>query len=131
MINSTKKAGGNIIVPSFALERSQEVLYYINELLLENAIPHLTVFLDSPMASQITKVFRKHKELYDEEMTELIKNNESPFEFKGLKMAGTSDESKAINHVKGTIMIIAGSGMCTGGRAHGTVVSVRPFRGRD
>ncbi len=116
LIKDAKKAGGNIIVPSFALERSQEILYYINELLLENAIPRLTVYLDSPMASKITKVFKDHKELFDKEMTELIKNHESPFEFDGLKMAGTSDESKAINHIKGTIMVIAGSGMCTGGR---------------
>jgi metallo-beta-lactamase family protein len=116
VINSTKKAGGNIIVPSFALERSQEVLYYINELLLADEIPHLMVFLDSPMAAEITKVFKKHRELYDKEMTEHINNNESPFNFPGLKITGSTDESKAINHIKGTVMIIAGSGMCTGGR---------------
>jgi len=116
VINSTRQAGGNIIVPSFALERSQELLYYINELLLEKAIEPLQVFLDSPMASRITKVFKKHRELYDEEMTEFMRRNKSPFEFVGLKMAGTSEESKAINHIRGTIMVIAGSGMCTGGR---------------
>jgi metallo-beta-lactamase family protein len=116
VINSTKKAGGNIIVPSFALERSQEVLYYINELLLDDKIPHLMVFLDSPMAAEITKVFQKHRELYDKKMTEHIENHESPFNFPGLKIVGTTAESKAINHIKGTIMVIAGSGMCTGGR---------------
>jgi len=116
VINSTKKAGGNIIVPSFALERSQEVLYYINELMLENKIPHLTVFLDSPMAAGITKVFQRHGELFDEEMAEFVRNDESPFDFPGLKITGTTDESKAINHIKGTVMVIAGSGMCTGGR---------------
>jgi metallo-beta-lactamase family protein len=116
VINSTRKAGGKIIVPSFALERSQELLYYINELLLEKAIPQLPVFLDSPMASRITRVFQKHRELYDEEMTQFVKRNKSPFDFPGLQMAGTSEESKAINRIKGTIMIIAGSGMCTGGR---------------
>jgi len=116
VINSTRQAGGNIIVPSFALERSQELLYYINELLLEKAIQPLQVFLDSPMASRITKVFQNHRELYDEEMTEFMRRNKSPFEFSGLKMAGTSDESKAINHIRGTVMVIAGSGMCTGGR---------------
>jgi metallo-beta-lactamase family protein len=116
VINSTKKAGGNIIVPSFALERSQEVLYYINELLLENAIPHIMVFLDSPMAASITKVFQQHKELFDEEMTELIRRHESPFEFPGLKIVETTEQSKAINLIKGTVMVIAGSGMCTGGR---------------
>jgi metallo-beta-lactamase family protein len=116
IINSTKKAGGNIIVPSFALERSQEVLYYINELLIEDAIPHIMVFLDSPMATKITKVFKRHSELFDEEMTELIRKHESPFNFPGLKMTETTKESKAINHIKGTIIVIAGSGMCTGGR---------------
>jgi metallo-beta-lactamase family protein len=116
VINSTKKAGGNIIVPSFALERSQEVLYYINELLLEDAIPHITVFLDSPMASRITKVFKRHIELFDKDTSALIRRHESPFDFPGLKMVETTRESKAINHIKGTIMVIAGSGMCTGGR---------------
>jgi metallo-beta-lactamase family protein len=116
VINSTKKAGGNIIIPSFALERSQEVLYYINELFLENKIPHLMVFLDSPMASSITKVFQKHRELYGKEMAEHIRQNESPFNFPGLKMAGTANQSKAINDIKGTSIIIAGSGMCNGGR---------------
>ncbi len=116
VINSTKKAGGNIIVPSFALERSQEVLYYINELLLEDAIPHIMVFLDSPMASRITKVFKRHSELFDKETSALIRKHESPFDFSGLKMVESTRESKAINHIKGTIMVIAGSGMCTGGR---------------
>jgi metallo-beta-lactamase family protein len=68
------------------------------------------------MASRITKVFQKHRELYDDQMTDLVRRNKSPFEFPGLKMAGTSDESKAINRHKGSVMIIAGSGMCTGGR---------------
>jgi len=116
VINSTKEAAGNIIVPSFALERAQELLYYINELLLADAIPHLKVFLDSPMAARITKVFQKHRELFDEEMTEFVEHNESPFKFPGLNMVGNSEQSKALNHMQGTIMVIAGSGMCTGGR---------------
>jgi len=116
VINSTKKAGGNIIVPSFALERSQEVLYYLNELLLDNEIPHLMVFLDSPMAARVTEVFKRHPDLFDEETTEFINQNESPFDFPGLKTTGSAEESKAINHIKGTVMVIAGSGMCTGGR---------------
>jgi len=116
VINSTKKAGGNIIIPSFALERSQEVLYYINELLLAKAIPRLRIFLDSPMASRITKVFRSHPELFDEEMSKFVKQHKSPFDLPGLEMAGRVEQSKAINDVKETIIVIAGSGMCTGGR---------------
>ncbi len=114
-INSTRP-GGNIVIPSFALERSQELLYYLNELMLEDTIPHLTVFLDSPMASRITKVFQHHREFFDQEMTEHVRNNESPFKFPELKITGTSDESKRINHIKESVIIIAGSGMCTGGR---------------
>ncbi len=114
--NSTWKAGGNIIVPSFALERSQEVLYHLNELIIEDRIPHLMVFLDSPMAISITEVFKRHSELFDQEMSKLVRNNKSPFDFSNLKMVQTVDESKAINHISGTVMVIAGSGMCTGGR---------------
>ena len=116
VVNSTAEAGGNIVVPSFALERSQEVLYYLNKLLIESQIPHLVVFLDSPMAISVTKVFQHHPELFDEEMTELIRERKSPFGFPGLTMVRTVDESKAINNTTGTVMIIAGSGMCTGGR---------------
>jgi metallo-beta-lactamase family protein len=116
VINSTIKARGNIIVPSFALERSQEVLYYINELLLEKKIPQLKIFLDSPMASRITDVFKHHPELFDKEMRQFVRNHESPFNLPGLEMAGTADESRAIDSIRGTVMVIAGSGMCTGGR---------------
>ena len=116
VINSTQKAGGNIIVPSFALERSQEVLYYINELLLENKIPNLKIFLDSPMASKITEVFQHHPELFDEKMADFVKRHKSPFDLPGLEMTELADESKAISSTKGTVMVIAGSGMCTGGR---------------
>jgi metallo-beta-lactamase family protein len=116
VINATRAAGGNIIVPSFALERSQEMLYYVNELIAEDKIPHLMVFLDSPMASSITKVFKHHSDLFDEEMREHMENGESPFTFSGLKFTHTATESKAINHIRGTAIVIAGSGMCTGGR---------------
>jgi metallo-beta-lactamase family protein len=116
IINSTCSAGGNVIIPSFALERSQEVLYHLNQLLISDRIPHLLVFLNSPMAINITEVFETHPELYDKEMTRLIERNKSPFEFPSLKMVNTVDDSKAINRILGTAIIIAGSGMCTGGR---------------
>jgi metallo-beta-lactamase family protein len=116
IVKSAFAAGGNIIVPSFALQRSQEILYYLNNLLLENRIPHLNVYLDSPMAEKITEVFKRYYELFDKEMRDLVQNHRSPFDFPGLKMVETVEESKALNAIKGTIMIIAGSGMCTGGR---------------
>ena len=68
------------------------------------------------MASRITKIFKKHPELFDEEMTEFINNHDSPFNLPKLEMAGKAEQSKAINNVKESVMIIAGSGMCTGGR---------------
>ena len=116
IVKSAFAAGGNIIVPSFALQRSQEILYYLNNLLMENRIPHFMVYLDSPMAEKITEVFKRYYELFDKEMRDLVQNHRSPFDFPGLKMVETVEESKALNAIKGTIMIIAGSGMCTGGR---------------
>ncbi len=116
VINTTAKAGGNIVIPSFALERSQEMLYYLNKFLIEDRIPHLMVFFDSPMAVSINEVFEHHPELFDEDMTKLMRQKKSPFDFRGLNLVRTADGSKAINHIKGTVIIIAGSGMCTGGR---------------
>ncbi len=116
VIRQTCDAGGNLIVPSFALERAQELLYFIHELQHEDAIPHVMVFLDSPMASAITKVFRHHANLFDGGMRRLMQKHESPFEFPGLKFTESTKESKAINTIKGTVVVIAGSGMCTAGR---------------
>jgi metallo-beta-lactamase family protein len=116
VINSTVEAAGNILIPSFALERSQEVLYYLNELRIKDRIPHLMVFVDSPMAVSITEVFEHYPELFDQEMMQLIRQGKSPFDFPGLTMAKTVEQSKAINQISGSAMIIAGSGMCTGGR---------------
>lgn len=116
VINTTVNAGGNIVIPSFALERSQDVLYYLNQLQLEHRIPQLKVFVDSPMAVSVTDVFKHHSELFDGETRELLRRGESPFDFPNLNLVRTIDESRAINSVAGSVIIIAGSGMCTGGR---------------
>jgi metallo-beta-lactamase family protein len=116
IVKSTFAAGGNIIVPSFALQRAQEILYYLNNLLMAGLIPYLDVYLDSPMAIKITEVYKQYAEQLDEEMKELIRQQRSPFDFPGLKFVESVDESKKLNDIKGTAMIIAGSGMCTGGR---------------
>lgn len=116
VINSTIQAGGNIVVPAFAIERAQEILYVLNELLIAGRIPRLMVFLDSPMAARVTEVFREHPELYDEEMRGRIREGRSPFDFPGLVTIQSVEDSKAINNLKGTCMIIAGSGMASGGR---------------
>ncbi|MCD6407725.1 MBL fold metallo-hydrolase [bacterium] len=116
IINKTVKRGGNIVIPTFAIERAQEILYYLNKFLNEDLIPHLIVFVDSPMAIDVTEVFKKHTEYFDEETRNLIKNGQSPFSFPMLKLTKSVHESKAINYIKGSSIIMAGSGMCTGGR---------------
>lgn len=115
-VNRTHQAGGNLLIPSFALERAQEVLYYLNSLLRADRVPHLVTFLDSPMAARTIKVFQSHPDLFDENMSALVRRDESPFQFPGLTVVSSVHESKAINHIRGTAVVIAGSGMCTGGR---------------
>jgi metallo-beta-lactamase family protein len=122
-INRTVSAGGNIIIPSFALERSQELLYHLNELFLRKEIPPVTVFLDSPMAIRITEVFKRHAELFDKEMMQRLRQGNSFFSFENLKMVQSEEESRAIKDVKGSSIIVAGSGMVTGGRVKHHIVN--------
>ncbi|MCJ7606181.1 MAG: MBL fold metallo-hydrolase [Dehalococcoidales bacterium] len=116
IVNSTVKAGGHIIVPSFALQRAQEILYYLNTLRIDGRIPDIDVYLDSPMAIRITNVFKRYEDLFDRDMQRLLDTHRSPFSFPGLKMVQTTEESKRLNFLKNSAMIIAGSGMVTGGR---------------
>jgi metallo-beta-lactamase family protein len=115
-VNTAIKKGGKIIIPSFALERSQEVLYYLDQLMLEGKIPQIKVFLDSPMAAGITTVFKHHSEMFDSQTQEFVKSHGSPFEFAQLDIVQSTEESKSLNALRGPMIIIAGSGMCTGGR---------------
>lgn len=128
IIISTVNQGGNIIIPSFAVERTQELLYYLNELLQENRIPHLLTFVDSPMAINVIEVFKHYPEYFDEEMLNFIQSGRSPFYFSNLKLTRSVEESKAINRIRGSCIIIAGSGMCTGGRIKHHLVNniIRP-----
>jgi metallo-beta-lactamase family protein len=116
IINATVKAGGHVVIPSFALQRAQEILYYLNGLLLDGKIKPIDVYLDSPMAIRVTEVFKRHHELFDADMQKLLDARHSPFDFPGLRMTQTTDESKELNFLKKSAVIIAGSGMCTGGR---------------
>lgn len=116
-INDTFRHGGNIIIPSFALERSQEVLYYLREGVRDGALSaSMQVFLDSPMAISATQIFKRHPECYNRETAELFASGKDPFSIPGLHMTRETAESMAINRISGGAVIIAGSGMCTGGR---------------
>ncbi len=115
-ISQTASRGGRLIVPVFAVERAQEFLFYLSRLVREKRIPALPVFLDSPMATDVMEVFLRHPESLDEETTALFRKGESPFHFPGLRIVRTQEESKALNSLRRPAIILAGSGMCTGGR---------------
>ena len=104
--------GGNVVIPSFAVERSQELLHDIGTLLAEGEIPNATVYLDSPLARKVTEVFIKHSG--DMEDIEVAKKD--LFRHKNFRLVESAEESKAINHVKSGAIIISASGMCNAGR---------------
>jgi metallo-beta-lactamase family protein len=116
VVNNTVQAGGNVLIPTFAIERAQDLLYHFNRLAHAGRIPYVVTFLDSPMAVEITKVFERFKQYLDQQTMELFKDGQSPFDFPGLKLVESIEASKAINLIKGSAIIMAGSGMLTGGR---------------
>lgn len=115
VINETVRAGGNVLIPTFAVERAQELMYHIGRLIHQDRIPNLLTFLDSPMAVDVTEVFRRHRDYMDADAQRLI-NGESVLKFPGLRLVSKTVESKAINRIRGSCIIMAGSGMCTAGR---------------
>jgi len=116
-ITGTFKRGGNVIIPTFALERAQELLYFLREGTQAHRLPRsMQVFLDSPMAISATAIFEHHPECYDAETAELFREGRDPFDLPGLHFTRETQESIAINRVSGGAVIMAGSGMCAGGR---------------
>ena len=116
VINNTVNAHGNVLIPAFIIERAQDLLYHLNRLARNERIPHVSTFLDSPMAIEITNVFERCKEYFDKETLELFQTGQSPFDFPGLRLVESVEDSKAINSIKESAVIMAGSGMITGGR---------------
>ena len=110
--------GGKIAIPSFAVGRTQEVLFIIRKLVHEKKIPPVPIFVDSPLAIKATEVFDKHPECYDTALLEMIDRGENPFSANqhGVQFTASVDESKAINHFPGPAIIISASGMCEAGR---------------
>jgi len=116
-ITETFKRGGNVVIPTFALERAQELLYFLREGVEAGRLPRsLQVFLDSPMAISATAIFERHPECYDAETAALFRQGRDPFRLPGVHFTRETQESMAINRVGGGAIIMAGSGMCTGGR---------------
>lgn len=115
-VNRVYRTGGNLVIPTFAIERAQELMYHLSKLIRKKKIPQLPVFLDSPMAVSVTNVFGHYLKYLDEEARQMFSSGQNPFDFPGLRLVQSFDESRAIEKVKGSSIIMAGSGMCTGGR---------------
>ncbi len=114
-VNATLDRGGNVIIPTFALERAQDVLFYLGQLRRAGEIPECPIYLDSPLAIDITGVYRRHPECLDEKLREMLAAGERPFAFANVHFTRSTEESKRLNDAN-KVIIIAGSGMCTGGR---------------
>ncbi len=112
----TYKKGGNLVIPAFAVERTQDLLYDLNLLFVDKKMPPMEIYIDSPMAVAVTEVFRCYQKYFDKETRELIYTGDNPLIMPLLHLSRTADESRAINKIKGGAIILAASGMCEAGR---------------
>lgn len=115
-IIETIDRGGNVMIPSFALERTQEILYILKQMSENKELENVNVFLDSPLAIKATELYNKHPFFLNEENEKYVLEFENPFTFKNLNLTQSVQQSIAINNFQDYTIIIAGSGMCTGGR---------------
>ena len=116
VIRQTVERGGSIVVPAFAVERTQKFVFMLKELMEAGQIPRIPVFCDSPMAIKAVEIYLKHEEDYTPEARTLIRKYGSPLEWQGFSFASTPEESKKINEVRYPSIIVSSSGMATGGR---------------
>ncbi len=116
IVKRTYGRGGKMIVPAFAVGRTQQLVLLLHELIEANAIPKFPIFVDSPLAVNVTEVFRQHPELYDEEASRFLANHGDPLGFQLLTYVRDVNQSKALNDLQGPFMVISASGMCEGGR---------------
>ena len=108
--------GEKILIPAFAVERTQEILYILGEFHRDGSLPDIPIYIDSPLAIKATRVFRKNKKYYDEEALAIVDQGYDPFNMPNLQFTESTRDSIAINDRPGSAIIIAGSGMCTAGR---------------
>jgi len=116
-ISETHERGGNVVIPTFALERAQEILFYLHVAIRKGRLPKdIPVFLDSPMAISATQIFQRHPECFSDAVGELFGGSRDPFSLPNLRFTRSAEQSMAINRLVGGAIIMAGAGMCTGGR---------------
>ncbi len=116
MIVESVETGGNLVIPAFAVGRTQDLLYHIRTLLLKGEIPRIPVYIDSPMAVSVTEIYRESPGYYDEQTLKMLADNQSPFEYNNLHFMRTVDESRRLNEIAKGAIIISASGMCEAGR---------------
>ena len=107
---------GVLLMPAFAIGRTQEVIWVLDDLVRSGRIPRVPLYLDSPMASRATEVYHEHPETYDDDTARLLRSGDSPLRYPGQQFTDSVEESKAIRHANRPIMVVASSGMLTGGR---------------
>lgn len=110
------KKHGVLLIPAFAIGRTQEIIYHLNSLVESGEIPTIPVLIDSPMANKVTGIYRKYTVCYDDETVEQIESGDKPLDFKGLYHVKSSDESRSLTQLRPPFIIVAGSGMCNSGR---------------
>jgi metallo-beta-lactamase family protein len=115
-IVETVRAGGTLMIPTFAMERTQDLLFNLHQLFESNEIPRVPVYIDSPLAIKITAVYKKHEDYFNKKVENLVKSGDDILNFPGLQLTLTTEQSKEINSVKPPKIIMAGSGMSNGGR---------------
>ena len=118
VVRETASNRGLLIIPAFAVGRTQDVVYHLHELMQSGEIPQMPVYVDSPLATNITEIFRAHPECYDEETEQLLMQDggDDPFGFNMLRYTRSTEESKKLNNIRRPAIIISASGMCEGGR---------------
>jgi len=116
IIEDTIKAGGVLMIPAFSIERTQELLFELNDLVENGRIPEIPIFVDSPLAIGAVRIYQQYENYYNKEAKYIIASGDDLFKFPGLQFTETTEESKKINDIPPPKVIIAGSGMSTGGR---------------
>ncbi len=116
ILRSAHTPKGKVLIPSFAVGRTQQLIYFIGGLLRDGKLERTRAYIDSPMATEATTLYRRHRDLFDDDAWKLINSGETCLHFDGLKFTRTPDESRAINAMGDGVIVISASGMCTGGR---------------